>query len=103
VHPQAGPGTFPLLGKALVKIYRVLGVSHPHLEELLPILEKCLANNFEPTGLFKPSASEFYSTLSTVLAARWFLGRGYSASSCDTARGQERVLTLLLAIPTITS
>lgn len=81
---------FPFARKSYREIYRVL-----HLQELLPAFEKCLANDFEPMGLFKPAASEFYSTLSAVFAARWFLERGYAVSSCDAVRGQERIFDFI--------
>jgi hypothetical protein len=84
---------FPYARKSYREIYRVLGVEH--LQELLPAFETCLANDFEPVGLFKPAASEFYSTLSVVFAARWFLERGYAVSGCDTVRGQERIFDFI--------
>jgi len=82
---------FPYARKSYREIYRVLGGHYQHLQELLPAFETCLANDFEPRGLFKPAASEFYSTLSAVFAARWFLERGYAVSNCDTVRGQARI------------
>lgn len=84
---------FPYARKSYREIYRVLGVEH--LQELLPAFETCLANDFEPSGLFKPAASEFHSTLSTIFAARWFLERGYAVSDCDILRGQERIFDLI--------
>ncbi len=81
--------------KSYREIYRVLGGPYQHLQELLPAFETCLANDFEPKGLFKPAASEFYSTLSTVFAARWFLERGYAVTNCDTVRGQERIFDFI--------
>ena len=86
---------FPYVRKSYREIYRVLGGHSEWLQELLPVLEKCLANEFEPTGLFRPAASEFYSTLSVVFAARWFLEREYGVSSCDTLRGQGRIFDFI--------
>jgi hypothetical protein len=84
---------FPYARKSYREIYRVLGDNH--LQKLLPAFETCLANEFEPTGLFKPAASDFYSTLSTVFAARWFLERGYVVSNCDMGRGRGRIFDFI--------
>jgi len=84
---------FPSARKSFREIYRILGSKHS--QELLPALEKCLANDFEPIGLFKPAAAEFCSTLSVVFAARWFLERGYAVRGCDSQRGQERIFDFI--------
>jgi len=86
---------FPYARKSYREIYRVLGGDSEHLQELLPALETCLANDFEPIGLFKPAASDFSSTLSVVFAARWFLERGYAVSGCDTERGPGRIFDFI--------
>ena len=86
---------FPYARKSYREIYRVLGGHYHYLQELLSAFETCLANDFEPTGLFKPAASQFYSMLSTVIVARWFLERGYAVSNCDIVRGQERIFDLI--------
>lgn len=84
---------FPYARKSYREIYRVLGIEH--LQELLPAFETCLANDFEPSGLFKLAASDFHSTLSTVFSARWFLERGYVVNNCDPVRGRERIFDFI--------
>ena len=57
----------------------------------MPVLEKCLANNFEPIGLFKPAAVDFHSSLPVIFSAHWFLEHGYTVSSCESKREQEPI------------
>ena len=91
---------FPDARKSYREIYRILGAQHyQYLQDLLPALERCLANDFEPVGLFKPAASEFHSSLSVIFAAYFFLARGYAVKCCDIGREQERIFDFVAGDP----
>lgn len=85
--------SFPTLRKTGRELYRILTNRHyPHLRKLLYLLDLCLSEGWEqPTLIRTHSESQFESAVSELLVASYLLNLGFSISSFDSSKGQERV------------
>ncbi len=88
---------FPRAKKSDRQIFRILTGEHwGHLRELLEAFDACLEVGWEhPMLLSTRARSQFSSELSTLLVAHALMRGGFSVSSYDIGKGDDRVADIL--------